>query len=272
MATVTERIKQIQQPKGGYLPLSVFEKIQFDDGIILNARENINATLIGSAVDYMTRFLLTGDKHAFEIPVRGMSIASAVVYHDKYALHDEFSYIFQNATTGEFNDNVIVSACKLASFDVWYRNTPQAVYLQYSGREYESINPTKLTIDNIKTLMSRTFAFFKQFGPVKKFGFTFEKGYTATVTNGDGDFLTSDTLWDLKVAKEDTMKKSAKNYTLQILMYWIMGQHSGQEIFKGIKKIGIFNPRLNIAYVLDISKVSNDIIKSVENDVICYEK
>ncbi len=53
-------------------------------------------------------------------------------------------------------------------------------------------------------------------------------------------------------------------------MYWIMGQHSGQEIFKNIRKVGIFNPRLNIVYLLDISSISKEIITEVERDVICY--
>lgn len=34
-----------------------------------------------------------------------------------------------------------------------------------------------------------------------------------------------------------------------------MGQHSGQDVFKGITKLGIFNPRLNTVYLLDMFKV-----------------
>ena len=49
-----------------------------------------------------------------------------------------------------------------------------------------------------------------------------------------------------------------------------MEQHSGQDIFKGINKIGIFNPRLNNAYTIDIADISSDIIKEVEEKVICY--
>ena len=49
-----------------------------------------------------------------------------------------------------------------------------------------------------------------------------------------------------------------------------MGQHSGQDVFKGITKLGIFNPRLNTVYLLDMFKVSADTIKTVEKEVICY--
>ena len=91
-------------------------------------------------------------------------------------------------------------------------------------------------------------------------------GYTVTVETGDGDFLTDDTLWDFKVSKS----KPTNKHTLQLLMYWIMGKHSGKSIFNNITKLGIFNPRLNIVYLLDIKNISEDIIKAVEDNVICY--
>ena len=53
-------------------------------------------------------------------------------------------------------------------------------------------------------------------------------------------------------------------------MYWVMGQHSGQEVFKNISKLGIFNPRLNKVYIYDTTNISKDIIDIVEKEVICY--
>lgn len=92
-------------------------------------------------------------------------------------------------------------------------------------------------------------------------------GYTATVSSGDGDFLSEDTLWDFKVSKS----KPTSQHTLQLLMYWIMGQHSGQDKFKNITRLGIFNPRLNTVYLLNMEDVSPEIIATVEKEVICYE-
>ena len=54
---------------------------------------------------------------------------------------------------------------------------------------------------------------------LQKMVFTFEGGYTNIVSSGDGDYLTEDTLWDFKVSKEEPKSK----YTLQLLMYYIMG-------------------------------------------------
>ena len=53
-------------------------------------------------------------------------------------------------------------------------------------------------------------------------------------------------------------------------MYWIMGQHSERDEFKGIKKLGIFNPRLNVVYLYDIDNVPKEVIEEIERDVICY--
>ena len=50
-----------------------------------------------------------------------------------------------------------------------------------------------------------------------------------------------------------------------------MGQHSGKNEFKSINQIGLFNPRLNSAYLLDLNTVSKEIIKEVETNVICYK-
>jgi hypothetical protein len=72
-------------------------------------------------------------------------------------------------------------------------------------------------------------------------GFTFEGGYTDTVSKGDGDLTTAYTLWDFKVSKA----KVKKEYTLQLLMYWRMGLHSVHPEFQSIKYLGIYNPRLN---------------------------
>lgn len=98
-------------------------------------------------------------------------------------------------------------------------------------------------------------------------GFTFEHdGYSDLVTAGDGDYLTQNTLWDFKVSK----KKPTNKHTLQILMYWIMGQHSGKTEFENIKNIGIFNPRLNTVYQIPVDEIPASVITEIEEYVICY--
>ena len=161
------------------------------------------------------------------------------------------------------DDKSIVNACKMVTYDVWYRNPMGAMM----AKGVKETNPDTETIQNIRIMVERSIKFWNEFGPIKQDGFTFEpNGYTETVNTGDGDYLTADTIWDFKVSKS----KLTNKHTLQLLMYWIMGQHSGQKIYENIIKLGVFNPRLNLVYTLEINDISPEIIKEIEDDIICY--
>lgn len=279
MTNVIGRVREIKQPRGGYIKPSEFEVTVFDDGMILN-EENVDSSIVGMVVDYLTRIVLGTDRvEAFEISLRGAKRA------EQFGKEQSFDIAVKLlAGIKGIDDKSVINACKLVTFDVWFRNPINAMSVK---KDYNETNADKNTIENIQTLVKRSISFFEKYGPITKSGFTFEPvdankdiyakmikdskgsygGYTPTVISGDGDFLTKDTLWDFKVSKF----KPTNKQTLQLLMYWIMGQHSGQEIFRNISKLGIFNPRLNSVYLLDITKVSADIIKTVEDDVICYE-
>lgn len=76
MASVTKRIGEIKQPKGGYIKPSAFKKFEIHDGIVLNENENIHSSIVGMTVDYLTRFIIGANLHdAFEVSLRGASIA-----------------------------------------------------------------------------------------------------------------------------------------------------------------------------------------------------
>lgn len=259
MSSVTSRIGQIKQPRGGYLKLSDFETITFDDDRTLSENENINASLVGMAVDYLTRFMMGANKEdAFRISLMGAEIAEI---DNKGTLNIAKSLL--NDIKG-LDSQSIINACKLVTFDIWFRNIMAALM---GTKGVGDINPDSKTISNIQILVERSLKFLEAYGPITKNGFTFEpNGYTETVNSGDGDFLTEDTLWDFKVSKYKPKPKDR----LQILMYWIMGQHSGQEIYNNIYKIGIFNPRLNCIFLLDVNTIDHEIIRDIEDKVICY--
>ncbi len=260
MSSVTKRIKEIKQPWGGYLKPSQFNAkvIQSEDA--LNEEENIPPYIIGMAVDYLTRFMMGKDViEAFKISCMGALAAERL--HRQKGTSKIARELLTNIT--DIDDNSITNACKMVTFDVWYRNHRNAP-LEKSADE---INPNENTIYNIRTMVNRSIYFWDKYGPIIKDGFDFNpNGYTETVHAGDGDYLTDDTIWDFKVSKT-----SPKNTdTLQLLMYWIMGQHSGQKIYKNINKLGIFNPRLNTVYTIDIKEIPQETIQEIEQEVICY--
>lgn len=250
MASVTQRVKSVKQPYGGYLPMKLFSKEVLDDGILLNDEENVHASLVGMAVDYLTRYM-SGDSvdKAFHISSLGAR---------QIGMQDKAKSL--KAKISGLDDNSVIAACKLAGFDVCYRS---------SVNEYKSIDgisPDVQTIENIRTMVNRSLSFLKKYGPVVHSEPTFEGGYSAVVDSGDGDFVTKDTLWDFKVSKSNPTSK----HSLQILMYYVMGLHSIHNYFKDITKLGFFNPRLNTVYICQISTIPKETIQEIERNVICY--
>lgn len=267
MASVTARINQIKQPRGGYIKPSQFKETAFDDGLNPNADyESVHASIVGMAVDYLTRFLMGAKiEDAFKISMLGykhriMILGERQLKRDQKQKLDITTLLEQ---IKGLDDNSIIAACKATTYDVWYRNPMGAI----RAKEADEIILEEITIENIRIMVNRSLLFWEKYGPIIKDGFTFENGgYTATVHAGDGDFLTADTLWDFKVSKSRPTNRN----TLQLLMYWIMGQHSGKEEFTKITKLGIFNPRLNKMYLLNMSEVPAEVIEDVEQNVICY--
>ncbi|WP_339255465.1 hypothetical protein [Paenibacillus sp. FSL P2-0136] len=247
MTSVTQRIAQIKQPYGGYLKPKDFDEIIFDDGIELYPEENINAVLVGTAVDYLTRYTMgTPADQAFDISLFGASI-----------IDEKEDADFLLSRVRGLDDLSIRSACKLVGYDVCAR----VGIIGY--KNVDDIHADEKTVFNIRTMVYRSLAFFEQYGRIIKEGFTFKFGYTP----GDGDFLTEDTLWDFKVSKN----KPTTGHTLQLLMYYILGIRSIHSEFYDVKKLGIYNPRFNKAYLHEISKIDSSLINKVAADVVGVE-
>lgn len=249
--SVTQRIKQVKQPRGGYVKPKEFKPEQLGDGIdALNPDENVNPNLMGMAVDYMTRFSSgTNVAEVFRISMEGATLIDKV---------DTAAELMVGING--LDDDSIVNAVKLVGFDTVFRAGPMTY------RPVETINPDEATIQNTRTMVERSLHFLDVYGPKVLDGFTFEGGYTDTVDTGDGDFTTADTLWDFKVSKMPIKKE----YTLQLLMYWRMGLHSIHPEFQSVKYLGIYNPRTNIASRLSVADIPADVISEIEREVIGY--
>ena len=250
--SVTQRIKQIKQPRGGYIKPKDFTIEVLGEGIeSLNPDEATNAGLVGMAVDYLTRFMLgTSVEEAFQISMMGAKIIKEEKKAQKLML----------GVKG-LDKSSVINAVKLCGYDVCYR----AGIMGY--KPVDEIIPDAASIENIVSMVHRSLGFFETYGPKVLDGFTFEGGYTDVVGTGDGDFTTKDTLWDFKVSRAYIKKE----HTLQLLMYWRMGLHSIHPEFKEIKYLGIYNPRLNVVYRIAVADIPEDVIREVEKDVIGYK-
>lgn len=243
MYSVTQRIKAIKQPRSGYLPIKQFTRKELEDSYKLNPQENIHPAIVGLTVDYLSR-LEMGEtpREAFDISLMGAQVLGKFVPKLPIDLSDESIRI----------------AVELSSYDVAVRATP----LAYRPTD----QPDAPTIENIRILTNRVINYYKD-EPLVWSGFTFEGGYTDTVVAGDGDWLTKDTMWDLKVLRSEPNA----NHTLQLLMYWLMGIESIHKIYKDMKYLAILNPRKNISYKIKVSDIDPSIIEDVKRDVLVMD-
>ena len=255
--SVTQRINEVKQPRGGYLPIKSFEKVVYDDGRELAPEESIGPGTVGTAVDCLTRLRFGSEpREAFSIAIAGARKMEKAGVENAREVCEE---LIRGTMAGD-TDEAIAAACKLAGcFDAFYR----------SGhfKNPSEIEPDAATIGNIRTMLNRCETFIQDYqGPILLSGFTFEGGYTETVSYGDGDYLLVGGLFDFKVMKGDPKPK----HTLQILMYYLMGLASAHPEFKGVNRIGFFNPRLNAAYFKKVTDIPEEVIREVSLDVIGY--
>ncbi len=250
MPSVTTRIKNYPQPYGGYIPPKTMLAFPLTEDGPLHPKENIAPNLVGLAVDYLTRYQMgTKLNEAFKISLLGsFEMKMPLVATDLII-----------GITG-LDDRSIINACQLVGFDTAYRAGP------HTYQPVEEILPDAATIENIRRMVERSQVFFEKFGPIVKDGFAFKGGYTDLIDSGDGDFLTEAVLWDFKVLRGEPNK----NHTLQLLVYYLMGLRSKQPEFETIEQLGIYNPRLNKVYVLNILDIPATVIAEVSRNVIGY--
>lgn len=259
MVSVTQRIKQIKQPYGGYLPVRKFDSVTLDDYAAdigtLYPSENLHGSIVGLVVDYLSRVFMGADLvQAFAVSLNGAQEVGEL----------DYAVELLSGMTHLNDDQTIHNACQVVAYDQIWRGAVHPS--EFKGVRH--IRPDAATIHNIRVLVYRTLLFLEQYGPLVSDGFTFEGGYTDTVDTGDGDFLTRDTLWDLKVIRGAITSK----HSLQLLMYYLMGKHSVHTIFTPVTHIGIFNPRMNLARRFDMRTLSPEVLDAVTTDVLGFPR
>lgn len=254
MFSVRQRISTITQPRNGLISVKLFHEGKIDnDGIYIDLPSGTQQ-LVGLCVDYLTRFLGGIDKdEAFSIPLLGASM----VGESKKAkqLIKLINVNLDKAT--------IINAYRLCGYDVVVRR---------SATLFKSIDEIQIDenlINNIRILVQRTTQFLTSIGGITDSGVTFEGGYNKIISTGDCDFLTHDTLWDLKVSQD---KKLRSQYTLQLAIYYLLGLRSiHHDRFKKIKKLGIINPLTLKTFIVNLTDIPKERLLTVALQVIGYD-
>lgn len=141
MVSVTQRISQIKQPRGGYLNRKSFEVKQLEPETFIDTKyENIAPQTIGLVVDYLTRMVINQDKEkSFAISLTGAKLAGELQTAESL-LKD----------INDNDDSSIIKACQLVNYDMVYRAGSMP-------KEFKI--PDQDTINNIKSLINRSLSF-----------------------------------------------------------------------------------------------------------------
>ena len=256
-ASVTGILTNIKQPRGGYLPLSTFDIESHCDDLRVVGDYNIAPSLVGLAVDYGTRIALGNDtEETFEVATVGAGMVGASDVAESLIADIDAAAL----ESGEIDEKSVVSLCKLSGFDSAFRAGASAY------RPVSEINPDRQTIADIGNLILRAKAFFDASAEPVIAGFTFEGAYTDDAGASDGDYICGDTLWDLKVSKNEPTIKN----TMQVLLYYLMGLRSSKDEFKAVTRIGLFNPWLQKSWSISVLDLDESFLSMVENDILGY--
>lgn len=258
MFSVTQRIKQIKQPYGGYINKKLFN-INYLNGDELDIKqENISPSTVGLVVDYLTRLHFEKDIFkVFDISLRGFNLNNVIEREIYNQLLDLLVSVKLHTIQ---SDELIKVACLVAPYDAIYRAGVPASQIAPKM-------PNEATIRHIRIMVNRTIKLFENSKRLFT-NITFRGGYTNVISTGDGDFATEDTIYDLKVSKQGLNSKQ----TLQIYLYYLLAKRSKQDKYKNINKIAIYNPRLDIEYICNIKDIPKNIEQKVKSDVMGINK
>lgn len=244
-----------------------WEEIFFQDKNTLNDNEYVRPDIVGLAVDYLSRMMITGDKNkAFRISLMFKRLTKYPP--ESWECH-EADRLFEHITG--LDDSSIINACQLVCFDTLYRRSDKysaflSDYNRYSKLPYEYYIST---VENIRIMVQRCIEYFKGWNSLD-IGF----GVHYAWLHGDGDYCADTELCDLKVSKYKLHEgpypqENFLHHTKQVLLYWYAGLHTEGLDFSIIDTLSIFNPRLNIAWKTKVSQLPEDL--PVDLDMFCWE-
>lgn len=259
MLGVKEMVKRLSRRCGEYVRLRDFDVYQHDDGI--SEKElfpyddiSIEPSRMGELVECLTRFMLSGDKNkAFCEAMAGA----------KYAFELGFPEVYKDARKllngiRGLGDASIENANALLTFKSWFFKPPLGALYGTTAAMFDKAILSQAA-ENVRIFVKRSVEFFREHGPVVGAPVIVEAG----AIRGIIDFLTADAIFDMKLYKGRILDDAA----MQVLLYWIMGKHSGNELFRGITKLGLFNPRTNRGYILPLSRVRFSVIAELEEEL-----
>lgn len=234
------------------------------DAFITKDEETISPSEVGTIVDYLTRYVVLADEHAFDvanIKAREDFQSHVAAINQVKKLFDEENKLAKMVANlsdvKDLPDDAVVLATDICAWEAAYRSDKYIAPRTY---------PDKLTINHVRLMINRVEQFFEEYGWPTKDAFIAHTKNSCLV--GDGDYLLSDTLVDLKVS---TSPKMRMYWVRQLLLYYALGfyNHVNNE---QVDWLMIFNARNNTVYYVDVTSIDKSVIKFVYETAENYSK
>ena len=257
--SIIERIKQVDQPKDGFLPVKAFatKQLKFDKDTL--AKENINPIIVNTAVKYLVRLEAAGEINKFFVYAK----IAATDQNENAEVEDLIKHIYPGLT-----NLAIVSMIKIV---------PYYLYTELDAAEYNKLLPqlsvkniSQDTINDIRIMTKRALNLFVNYPTLVDIDLDFFKEFTNKINYGTCDYLTDQAVWLVLTAEAETINTKV---TLHVLINYLMGLHAKwHSDFAKVKFLGIYNARTDTAYQLKVSDIDSEVIKTVNTKVIGYDK
>lgn len=226
---VRGRAVQAFQPRGGLLPLTSFDRYEFGGSILTRATETGPPGTIASAVELLIRWDLLSDPRAKSKPSTASLEAIRAIRRGEHT------------ATGP---GTVAATMRSRVDDVFDE-------IEWEDEEDE-------TFTHITEMRARACRWFGKFGrPIQPDAWIVQSDQFHL--DGHIDFVTADTIWDLKVSASPPSRSDV----LQILLYWLVFQNDESATLT-VTHIGLYNPRLDVAWRIAIVDIPVDVVTAVE--------
>lgn len=228
-----------------------------EDALISEADEIITPSNFGTELDYLTRFVMLADDHAFDLANIELKryldhgLITPAEFIRVINKEEKLCRLTENISeVDDIPDKVFRLALDICAWEVAFRTNK---YIK------PTVYPDSVTIRHMKVMMKRIENFFHQFGwPIRDaFIASTKNGYLS----GDGDYLLKNTLVDLKASN---VTKMQPYWVRQLLLYYTLGFYNNYNK-QEIDCLMIYNARTDTVFYIDVADIDQSVFEFVND-------
>ncbi|GCE63871.1 hypothetical protein [Candidatus Mycoplasma haematohominis] len=264
--TPEERVFFYEQPGNGVLDPALFTTTKLPTTLEIGDEEFTSSLLISIASVYLFRFIKL---EAEPEVIFKLALKIANTYSDDPEIDYTENWRHNSKVLLSYvrglDDDSIVSTVRLAGFNSYYSDVDAGI---------ESVNVGAKSMNDIRDLFERICDFSDLVGLVNdasELDFSKVRADCVFINVVDRHFVAGDTFWHIKAFRPGEGLNKVE--TLELLVFYLFGLRSdkNKELFKDIKKLGIFDARTNTTFVINVSDIPKSAIDEASQKVIGFK-